>query len=108
MKPVTRLLLALICLLLATVGPLAQQKPSRLLVTNKTGSTLELFALVESKWQSRGRINAGFSMPVYNVTNDQRFRAAWGSQSEEHTVKLTYNRAYGGLQDDMIVPRSAR
>jgi hypothetical protein len=43
------------------------------------------------------------SLPVYNVTNGQRFRAVWGSRSAEHTVKLTYDRAYGGWQDTMIV-----
>ena len=91
--------LMLIVVLLTAAATLAQQRPSRLLVTNNTGTSVELFALVRDTWQSRGRISPGASMPVYNVTNGQRFRAVWGSKSKEHTVKLTYDRSYGGWQE---------
>jgi hypothetical protein len=95
--------LALLWLLLTAPGAPAQQKPSRLLVANQTASAVEVFVAVKDKWQSRGRVSPKSSLPVYNVTNGQRFRAVWGSRSAEHTVKLTYDRAYGGWQDTMIV-----
>jgi hypothetical protein len=99
----TRHVLVLICLLAIATGAHAQQQPSRLLVTNNTGTTVELFAAVKDTWQSRGRISPGSSMSVYNVTNGQRFRAVWGSKSTEHTIKLTYDRTYGGWQDVLIL-----
>jgi hypothetical protein len=77
----------------------SQQPPSRLLVTNSTGTTVELSTMVNQSWQSRGRISPGAALPVYNVVNGQRFRAIWGSQSREHTVQLTYDRTYKGWQD---------
>lgn len=82
----------------------AQQKQTRLFVTNKTGTTVELFVAVRNGWQSRGRISPGGAMPVYNVTNGQRFRAVWGSTSKLHTVALRYDRAYGGWQDTLTLP----
>jgi hypothetical protein len=77
----------------------AQQQPSRLVVTNNTKATVELFTLVDKTWQSRGRINPGASSTVYNVTNGQIFRARWGSEARDHTVKLAFDRGYGGWQD---------
>lgn len=108
MKPVLRLLLTLVCLLTPAFGVLAQQQPSRLVVSNKTGATVELFAFVKNDWESRGRISAGTSMPVYNVANGQRFRATWGSKSEELIVKLAYDRAYGGWQQQWDLSDSSR
>lgn len=102
--PFTRALSAFVCVLVLTAGALAQQQPSRLLVINKTGTSVELFAAVKGTWQSRGRISAGASMPVYNVTNGQRFRAVWGSKSKEHTVALAYDKTYGGWQQQLILP----
>ena len=101
-KPITRAVLLLMALLTVATAH-AQQRPSRLLVDNKTGTTVELFAAVKDQWESRGRISAGSSMPVYNVTNGQRFRAVWGPRSQDHTVKLTYDKTYGGWQDVMVV-----
>lgn len=105
--PVTltrRTVLALPVLLCIGGPAAAQQKQTRLLVTNKTGTTVELFVAVRETWQSRGRISPGASMPVYNVTNGQRFRAVWGSSSKPHTVALRYDRAYGGWQDSLLLP----
>ncbi len=83
----------------------AQQKQSRLLVTNKTKETsVDVFVALRDTWQSRGRISPGASLPVYNVTNGQRFRAVWGSASKLHTVKLRFDRTYGGWQDTLEVP----
>ena len=82
----------------------AQQKQSRLLVTNKTKTSVEVFVALRNTWQSRGRISPGASLPVYNVTNGQRFRAVWGSASKLHTVKLRFDRTYGGWQDTLAVP----
>jgi hypothetical protein len=104
LRRAVRPLLLLGCLLVIAAGAAAQQQPSRLLVINKTGASVELFAFVRTSWQSRGRISPGASMPVQNVTNGQRFRAVWGSRSKEHTVKLVYNREYGGWQDQLLVP----
>ena len=97
--------LVLIWLLVTSAGALAQQKPSRLLVTNNTGTSVELFAAVRDTWQSRGRISPRSSMPVYNVTNGQRFRAVWGSKSKLHTVKLIYDRNYGGWQELLVLAK---
>lgn len=102
-KSALRLLLTVVCLLTPAFTTLAQQQPSRLLVTNKTGTTVEVFALVKNDWQSRGRVSAGASMPVYNVANGQRFRATWGSKSEELVVKLAYDRGYGGWQQEWVL-----
>jgi hypothetical protein len=102
--PVLRILLTVTCLLVPSLAAVAQQQPSRLLVTNKTGATVELYAFVKDDWQSRGRISSGSSMPVYNVANGQRFRATWGSTSEELVVKLTYDRTYGGWQQQWELP----
>lgn len=99
-----RTVLALPVLLCIARPAAAQQKQTRLLVTNKTGTTVELFVAVRETWQSRGRISPGASMPVYNVTNGQRFRAVWGSSSKPHTVALRYDRAYGGWQDSLLLP----
>jgi hypothetical protein len=99
-KPLLHILLTMTCLLAPALAAVAQQQPSRLVVANKTGATVELFALVKDDWQSRGRISSGSSMPVYNVANGQRFRATWGSKSEELVIKLTYDRAYGGWQQE--------
>jgi hypothetical protein len=82
----------------------AQQKQSRLLVTNKTKTSVEVFVDLRKTWQSRGRISPGASLPVYNVTNGQRFRAVWGSASKLHTVTLRFDRTYGGWQDTLDVP----
>jgi len=97
---------ALICLLaLPPLAALAQkQQPSRLLVKNKTETTVELFVFVKDAWQSRGRISPGSSMPVYNVANGQRFRAVWGSKASELVIKLTYDRTYGGWQQEWELP----
>lgn len=81
----------------------AQQQPNRLMVNNQTRATVELFTLVDKKWQSRGRINPGASTAVYNVINGQLFRARWGSSSRDHTVKLVFDRTYGGWQDSFSV-----
>lgn len=98
-RRVSYLLVTFICLLpLSAWMNAAQQQPARLLVTNKTGTTVELFAAVRDDWQSRGRISPGSSMPVYNVANGQRFRAVWGSRSKVVVINLTYSREYGGLQ----------
>ena len=104
-KSVLRMLVVVTCLppLLWTAA-LAQQQPSRLLVTNKTGTTVELFAFVQDNWQSRGRISAGSSLPVYNVANGQRFRAVWGSKAKELVIKLAYDRTYGGWQQEWELP----
>jgi hypothetical protein len=100
------LVVALICLLaLPPLAALAQkQQPSRLLVNNRTEATVELFVFVKEAWQSRGRISPGSSMPVYNVANGQRFRAVWGSRSSELVIKLTYDRTYGGWQQEWSLP----
>ena len=105
MKRSLHILVALTCaLMLPPATTLAQQQPSRLLVTNKTDTTVELFALVRDDWQSRGRISPGSSMPVYNVANGQRFRAVWGSNAKELVIKLVYDRAYGGWQQLWELP----
>lgn len=101
--PRRRTVLALPFLLLAGTAP-AQQRQSRLLVTNKTKTPVEVFMAVRDTWQSRGRVSPGTSLPVYNVTNGQRFRAVWGSASKEHTVALRFDRPYGGWQDTLAVP----
>ena len=80
-----------------------QQQPSRLVASNQTKATVELFTLVDKTWQSRGRINPGASANVYNVTNGQLFRARWGAESRDHTVKLVFDRAYNGWQDAFTV-----
>jgi hypothetical protein len=104
-KSVLRILVTMTCLLpWLWAAALAQQQPSRLLVTNKTGTTVELFAFVQDNWQSRGRISAGSSMPVYNVANGQRFRAVWGSRAKELVIKLAYDRTYGGWQQEWELP----
>lgn len=96
--------LVLLCVLFgAAAVQSAQQKPSRLVVFNETASTVEVFVAVKNTWQSRGRVSPKASLPVFNVTNGQRFRAVWGSRSREHTVKLAFDREYGGWQDRMIV-----
>ncbi len=95
--------LPLVLLLVLAGDAAAQQKPNRLVVINKTASTVEVFVAVKEQWQSRGRVGPGSSLPVNGVTNGQRFRAVWGSRSAEHTVKLTYSREYGGWQDEMVV-----
>lgn len=95
--------LAVCWLTVTAAGLAAQQKPSRLLVVNQTGSTVEVFVAVKNTWQSRGRVSPKSSLPVFNVANGQRVRAVWGSRSMPHTVKLTYDRAYGGWQDRMDV-----
>jgi hypothetical protein len=102
--PTRRIVLALPFLVWRGLPVAAQQKQSRLLVTNGTGTTVELFVAVRDTWQSRGRISPRGSMPVYNVTNGQRFRAVWGSTSKLHTVALRYDRAYGGWQDVLTLP----
>jgi hypothetical protein len=100
------LVVALTCLL--AVPPLTvlaqQQQPSRLVVNNRTDTTIELFVFVKDAWQSRGRISPSSSMPVYNVANGQRFRAAWGSRSSELVIKLAYDRSYGGWQQVWDLP----
>lgn len=103
---VTRRLAFVLACLLLIVGAttFAQQQPSRLLVTNKTSTTVEVFAAVRDTWQSRGRISPGSSLPVYNVANGQRFRAVWGSNSRTHVVALKYDRGYGGWQDVLVLP----
>jgi hypothetical protein len=98
-----RVYLAACWLLVVAAGTVAQQKPSRLLVMNETGATVEVFVAVKNTWQSRGRVPPKSSLPVFNVANGQRVRAVWGSRSALHTVKLTYDRAYGGWQDRMVV-----
>jgi len=100
------LVVALICLLALPplAAPAQKQQPSRLLVNNKTKATLELFVFVKEAWQSRGRINPDASMPVYNVANGQRFRAVWGSRTSELVIKLTYDRTYGGWQQEWELP----
>ena len=95
-------LLMTIVLLTSTPGA-AQQQPSRLVVVNQTDATVELLTFVDKAWQSQGRINPGASTNVYNVTNGQEFRARWGSQSRPHTVKLAFDRGYGGWQDRFTV-----
>ena len=82
----------------------AQQKQSRLLVTNKTKTSAEVFVALRDTWQSRGRVSPGSTLPVFNVTNGQRFRAVWGSSSKLHTVKLQFDRTYGGWQDTLDLP----
>jgi hypothetical protein len=91
--------LIVLALLLTASLACSQQPPSRLVVSNNSGATVELFTAVNQAWQSRGRISPKASLPVYNVVNGQRFRAVWGSQSREHTVQLTYDRSYNGWQD---------
>lgn len=103
MTPTMRSAMTLIVILLIHASAMAQQRPSRLHVTNNTGASVELFAAIRDTWQSRGRISPGASMPVYNVTNGQRFRAVWGSKSRVHTVTLTYDRNYGGWQDLLVL-----
>jgi len=100
--PVVRLairsLIVFTCLVTATVA-FSQQRPSRLVVANNGRATAEVFTVVNQTWQSRGRVSPGASLPVYNVVNGQRFRAVSGSQTTDHTVQLTFDRAYGGWQD---------
>ena len=102
----TRIHLSVALLGVLTLGStlVGQQRPSRLLVTNKTGTTVELFVLVRDAWQSRGRISPDATMPVYNVANGQCFRAVWGSRAKEVVVKLVYDRAYGGFQQEWGLP----
>lgn len=108
MTPVLRIFFALSCLLAVSSLPsfeaVAQQQPTRLLVTNKTGTTVELYAFVKDDWQSRGRISSGSSLPVYNVANGQRFRAVWGANAKELVIKLVYDRTYGGWQQLWELP----
>ena len=104
LRAITYASAALLCLLTLTSPSLAQQQRSRLVVTNKTGATVELFLLVRDAWQSRGRISPGSSLPVYDVANGQCFRAVWGSQAKELIVKLVYDRAYGGWQQVWELP----
>lgn len=99
-----RAVLALPVLLLHAATAPAQQKQSRLLVTNNTKTSVEVFMAVRDTWQSRGRVSPGTSLPVPNVTNGQRFRAVWGSASKQHTVVLRFDRPYGGWQDTLEVP----
>ncbi len=101
-KLAVRPLIVLALLLAATVAS-PQQPPSRLVVSNNTGATVELFTAVNQSWQSRGRISPKASLPVYNVVNGQRFRAVWGSQSRDHTVQLQYDRSYNGWQDTFVL-----
>lgn len=102
MNAAVRSVVALALLLIATVA-FSQQPPSRLMVSNNSGATVELFTAVNQSWQSRGRISPRASLPVYNVVNGQRFRAVWGSQSREHAVQLTYDRSYNGWQDTFVL-----
>jgi hypothetical protein len=95
--------LFLVLVLLQTAPVAAQQQPSRLVVANQTGVTVELFTLVDKTWQNQGRINPGASTNVYNVTNGQQFRARWGSNAKDHSVKLVFDRGYGGWQDRFAV-----
>jgi len=103
-KFINRSVAALFCLLSLTSAVLAQQQRSRLIVTNKTGTTVEVFLLVRDAWQTRGRISPGSTMPIYNVANGQCFRAVWGSQAKELIVKLVYERTYGGWQQAWELP----
>lgn len=100
--------LTVVLIWLLALPPLAvvarQQQPSRLVVNNRTDTTIELSVFVKDAWQSRGRISPSSSMPVYNVANGQRFRAVWGSRSSELVIKLTYDRAYGGWQQVWDLP----
>ena len=83
----------------------AQQQPTRLLVNNNTGTVVELFAVTRQGAQSRGRVNPGSSLPVYNVSNGDRFRAVWkGAPPKEWEVRLTFDRSYGGWQAVMNLP----
>lgn len=102
MRPLIRSLIVFACLMTATVA-FSQQRPSRLVVTNNGRATAEVFIAVNQTWQSRGRISSGASLSVYNVVNGQRFRAVSGSQSTNHTVQLTFDRAYGGWQDVLLL-----
>ena len=104
LRAFTYRLAILLCLLSLTSPLFAQQQRSRLVVTNKTGATVELFLLVRDAWQSRGRISPGSSLPVYDVANGQCFRAVWGSQAKELIVKLVYDRTYGGWQQVWELP----
>jgi hypothetical protein len=95
--------LALIVLVwLAAIGVPAsaqRQQPSRLIVTNYTGTVISLSAVVNGVAQGRGRISPGASVPIVPVNNGDRFKAEWQGQSRTKDVELRYDQTYGGLQD---------
>ena len=102
-----RSLLILVVLILAggvRVG--AQQKPTCLLVMNQTRFVVEVFAMTPSGPQSRGMVNPGSEMRVYNVNNGDQFRAVWREGSETEQVQLVFDGQYGGWIHRWRVPRS--
>lgn len=99
-----QLLVALLGALTLGSRPFGQQRPSWLLVTNKTGTTVELFVRVRDAWQSRSRISPNETMPVYNVATGQCFRAVWGARAKDVVLKLVYDRTYGGFQQEWELP----
>ena len=98
---VTRLTAAVLFLVVCSLIAIAAagQRPSRLLVINNTGTVAELVALTPAGKQSRGRVDPGTSLPIYNVNNGDRFQASWKGGNASHVVRLAFDRAYGGNQD---------
>jgi hypothetical protein len=94
-----------VCVLLAMLPLHAQRQRTRLLVLNRTGTVIQLEQQEGNSWETRSRIKPGATHPVYNVTNGDRFRVRWrgGKEPSEHTVKLEYDRSYGGYQDQWTV-----
>jgi len=100
-----KILLLYLVLLLAAGGRLVaqQQKPTCLLVMNRTGFVVEVFAVTPSGLQSRGRVNPDTDMSVHNVSNGDEFRAVWREKSDSWRVQLVFDRQYGGWIDRWTV-----
>jgi hypothetical protein len=103
-KAVLVMIVVAALLLSAAVEKAAQRQPPRLLVRNATGTVIELAQRSGNRWESRGRVYAGSSLPIVNVSNGDQFRAQWPGGNETHVVKLVYDRSYGGYQDVWSVP----
>jgi hypothetical protein len=99
-----RLAIATLLTVTAAVGAAAQrQQPARLIVVNYTGAVITISAIVNGTAQGRARVTPGASLPIVPVSNGDRFQASPGGQSPDHVVRLTYDQAYGGLQDTWTV-----
>ena len=80
-----------------------QNQPNRLVVDNRTPWVCDLYA-----WRWNGQawnwtfvmnINPRSWAPLFNVQNGENFRAVLPNFQRDHTVRLVYDRSYGGWQD---------